>query len=236
MAGKGDKKRRYLSVSLMAPARILVANEIECPAKVIKISAGAMSFYSEGAMSLGDHVVVYLEGIDRFEGVISRSIGRVFAINLSLSHARREKLVETLTLEKAIAEGLVKRKEINNDRRTAVRCKNLTHQSVCMLEDDLEMTCMVVDISLTGVSVEMDGALLNIGDIVQIGRMECKVARKTQKGYAFEIIGHSDPYHHQPLPKTKAPENQDPEVIAAERRKRLLQSLTGQDIQTVLAS
>ncbi len=182
-------QRRYRRVMLQHSAIIVVAGSIEYPATIFAMSAGNLSFYSKAMLAPNDNVVIYVQGIDRLEGTIRRRIGHIYGMSLSLSHNRRERLVEGLTIELARQHGLVHEDNKAFSRRSAKRVQSYSEKSFCLIDKNLHVPCSIVDISLTGVSVEMNHSHLKVGDQVQIGRMRCQAVRRTRKGYGFVILG-----------------------------------------------
>lgn len=185
-------KRRYRRVRIAAPVRFLVNQMVEAKGLVTSVSAGSMTINTKEHVRRGDHVVAYLYHVDRFEGYVARQVGRQFSIRLSLSDMKREKLIETLTLEMAREQGVVLPNMEIDEKRSALRRKSMATETLCTLENGLTIRCSVVDMSMTGIAIETQ-PVLSLHEVVQVGRMAAKVVRKIRNGYALEFVGEASP-------------------------------------------
>jgi len=93
---------------------------------------------------------------------------------------KRERIVETLTFL------LNRDKTQTEDHRRAARVPVST-VGHCSMPDGRELPCRIIDLSLTGVSLEI-AARPAIGEFVMIGRMRGRVARHHATGVAVEFL------------------------------------------------
>ena len=181
------ESRRFRRVKLRMPAKLLVDDSIECNAMVNNLSAGGMTMTSARRMHVNENIIVYLHGVDRFEGQVVRTLGTMFSIQLNLSNFRREKIIDTLTMELARQQGVLDNKESTIERRASMRQASMSRDTLCIMEDGYSISCLIDDVSQTGLAVLMD-PILEMGDVVQVGRMKAEVIRIIEGGYAMKLI------------------------------------------------
>ncbi len=179
----GPERRRFARITLQAPVRMLIENEIECRGTVTHISPGSLTIHSTHPIGLNDNIIAYVADIDRFQGIVRRKVGRLFTMALQLSDNHREKLVETLTLELAKREGIISEEDISPERRGAQRQLSMARHSLCTLEGGVSFPCSVIDMSMTGIGIECE-KILQLGQKVQIGKVTAEVIRETKKAMA----------------------------------------------------
>jgi hypothetical protein len=178
---------RYRNLKVRMPARLLVEQSIECNAMISSLSAGNVTMTCPQRMKQGDHAILYLHGVDRLEGVVSHSMGTILGLELQISQHKREKLVEKMMVEIARRQGLIDPSEGDIEKRTSLRKRKMSRDTLCTLADGYAVRCTILDMSLTGIAVLMD-PILKKGDIVHIGKMKAKVIRSIDGGYGLELL------------------------------------------------
>ena len=169
------------------PVRLLIENIVESKGVIIGMSMTEMTAASRHQVKKGDEVVAYINGRDRVTGTVSRTMGNVFAVKMELTKPKRERLVELLTAELAKRDGIVAEGDIVTEKRFALRRKVSDRESLCILPDNQKHKCSVIDISLTGLGIEIE-PVLKIGQILQVGRMKAKVVSEITNGYGLELV------------------------------------------------
>lgn len=114
-----------LSINLLA--RCLLANGLEVPALMLDISGSGLAVQCARRGAVGEHIIVYIDHLGRFEGTVVRHAPGGFAVELRLSRYRREKLrlmldefVEPKSLEAARHLGWMKSvQDVSARRKTA---------------------------------------------------------------------------------------------------------------------
>ena len=172
-------KRRYPRVPLELSARFMSPDGTEHEATVRDISAGGVAFSSETCPEIGTHVIAYVTDIGRLGGTVVRHIEGGYAIEIDCPPSKRERLVERLTWHSS--GGQTK----DADDRRHMRVK-VDHHACLQLADGREIECTVIDMSLSGASLEVN-AYPPIGSIVQIGRMRGHVVRHHPTGIAVKF-------------------------------------------------
>ncbi|MCI5043305.1 MAG: PilZ domain-containing protein [Aquisalinus sp.] len=187
MAGTLTHSNRYKRTPVKMPVRLLIENVIESKGVIIGMSVNELTAASRHQVKKGDEIVAYINGRDRVTGVVSRTMGNVFAVKMKLPKPKQERLIELLMVELAKRDGLITDSDVVTEKRFAIRRKVSDRESVCILPDKQQYKCSVIDISLTGLGIEIE-PVLKIGQIVQVGRMKAKVVRRISNGYGLELV------------------------------------------------
>jgi len=176
----GEDKRRYRRVVLHMHLRFLLPDGREQAGELIDISAGGLAIKSEEPVEIGDIVIVYIDGLGRFEGFVVRHVNEGFAVELRSNQRKREKTADQLTWvvnEKTL--GLTQER-----RHTRV---NVRKSAELRRADGTIILCRVVDMSLSGLAVEI-GEKPPIGELIKIGQMEGRVVRHFGNGVGVEFL------------------------------------------------
>ena len=174
-------QRRFKRVPLRLAARYMTAGGEEHQATMINISAGGISLESDQRPEMGTRVIAYIDDIGRVEGRVVRYHDGGFAFEIDAPQSKRERLVERITYHANRAD-----EEIPDDRRH-VRVP-VDHRAVLALPDGREVECNVLDMSLSGASVETEECP-PIGTQVRVGKMPGEVVRHHATGIAVRFTG-----------------------------------------------
>lgn len=169
-------RRKHKRSTLKLNVRFLLANGSEHVGVVTDISLGGMGIQAEAEPDVGSIVIAYVEGFGRLEGMVTRQNEKGFAVRLTLSAIKREKLEERLTSNKKVAphEGRRHEREATATATRIVRA------------DGRSLACRVIDLSLGGVSVET-AEWPALGEQVIVGKMRGRVVRHHELGIAIEF-------------------------------------------------
>jgi len=176
----GADKRRYRRVVLHMHLRYLLPDGRERAGELIDISAGGLAIKSEEPVSAGDHIIIYIDGLGRFEGAVVRTLEEGFAVELKSNQRKREKTADQLTW--AVNEQSLGLKQERRHTRVNVR-----KSAELKRADGSVIMCRVVDMSLSGLAVEISEKL-PIGEIIKIGQMEGRVVRHFPNGVGVEFL------------------------------------------------
>ena len=169
---------------MLAPS----GREHDC--RTADISPGDARLAINGALQVGDQVVIYLDKLGRVSGRVVRLYDEgECAIVFDVSPYKREKLAETLTVL------------LNPDRlspedgaeASVAARKPAARRATIETEDGKLLDGEVLDFSLAGLTLRVLGQKPGIGDWVRIGNVHGKVARYTDTGFSvdFEFSGKS---------------------------------------------
>jgi PilZ domain len=172
-----DDRRRHRRFELKLSVRFLLEDGSEHSGVVSNISVGGMAINAEARPAEGTNIIAYVQELGRLEGVVSRVDDLGFAVTLTLSALRRDKLEERLGSSK-------KTKGAEARRHERESTAGVVH---IMRADGRELPCRVIDLSLGGVSVET-AEWPPLGEEVMVGKMRGRVVRHHEMGVAIEFI------------------------------------------------
>lgn len=160
----------------------------EFPCQVVNMSPGGLAMYAPGIGNVGERVVAYLDHIGRVEGKITRLIDNGFAMTISATPRKRDKLASQLTW-------LANRQILNlpEDRRHD-RIVPRNPSGVLTLDDGQKIACRIIDLSLSGAAVSAQ-MRPEVGTSLLLGRVQARVVRHLEDGFAIEFL-------HAQLPDT----------------------------------
>lgn len=175
-----DERRRHQRVKISVLGRYMLASRREYPCQAVDMSPGGMALVAPVVGAPGERVVAYLDHIGRVEGQIVRGLPSGFAMTVSATPRKREKLAAQLTW-------LANRHVLNlpEDRRhERVLPKN--PRTTLTMEDGRVIACRIIDMSLSGAAVATDQAI-EIGSTLTLGRMQARAVRRVEGGFAVEF-------------------------------------------------
>lgn len=160
-------------------------NKHEYPCKLQDISAGGAAMMSPVAPEPCERIVAYLDQIGGIEGTVVRLFDGGFGINLVATQYKREKLAAQITW-------LINRSSVGGmqDRRHE-RMSIDSRVSKLVLAGNSQVPCKVLDISLSGASIETM-ARPAIGSDVLLGKLRARVGRWHEAGIGVEFLDLND--------------------------------------------
>lgn len=176
-----EDRRRHLRTNMRLKARYLGENGKEQPCVVINISAGGAMVKAKRVPASDEKVILYIDGVGRFESTVVRSGNFGFAVRY---HSRRAKSQRTAD---ALIRVLNKRGNIETDRRITPRIALDTLVTVTH-EDGTSIDCTIMDVSLTGASICLDPQP-PLGTELIVGRMRARVVRRHEHGVGVVFLG-----------------------------------------------
>jgi hypothetical protein len=179
-SSRQSEKRRHRRVAVSLLGRYMLSDRHEYPCQTVNISPGGVALIAPIMGAVGERVVVYLDHIGRLEGIIVRAVPNGFAMTITATVRKRDKLAAQLTW-------LANRHELNlpEDRRHE-RITPRKNRSVLTLADGSEHPCVVLDVSLSGAALLLP-LRLEIGTPVTIGKTQARVVRHIENGLAVEF-------------------------------------------------
>ncbi len=171
---------RFQRVKVSVLGRYMLTNRSEYPCQVLEMSPGDAVVVAPVSGTAGERVVAYLDHVGRVEGTITEVIEGGFKMELAASPRKRDKTAAQLTW--------LANKDVLNlpeDRRHERVVPDNRHSSV-VLDDGRRYNCKIIDISLSGASIEL-AVRPAMGTPVTLGRMRAKVIRHFPEGVAVEF-------------------------------------------------
>jgi len=182
-----EERRRFQRVRVNLLGRYMLADRREFPCQVANMSPGGMALIAPVCGLSGQRVIAYVDHVGRLEGVIARQFENGFAMTISATMRKRDKLAAQLTwLANRHILGLPE------DRRHG-RITPSNPAGRLILANGVNIACRVVDISQSGAAVSTDQRP-EIGSPITIGKTPGRVVRHLEDGIAIEFtrLQHSD--------------------------------------------
>jgi hypothetical protein len=182
------ERRRHQRADAALSGRYMLADRHEYPCQAINISAGGVAILGAIKGAIGERVVAYFDRIGRVEGMVVRHFGKCFAVKLSASALKREKLDSRIAWVVRRQAGLVA--ESRRNERVAV----LRWRTTLKTADGQEHPASVIDLSVSDAAIGVATAP-PIGSLVMLGRRAAKVVRHFRGGIAVafeEPLGELD--------------------------------------------
>ncbi|WP_407528242.1 PilZ domain-containing protein [Methylobacterium oryzisoli] len=180
LSAKADEQRRHRRVAVALLGRYMLSDRREYPCQTVDISPGGVRLVCAVPGEIGERTVIYLEHLGRIEGTIARLMPDGFAVAISATPHKREKIASQLTwLANRASLGLPedRRHERVVPRQTAVTLR---------LESGREVPARIVDVSLSGAALACETDL-PVDSAILVGRTPCKVVRQFKGGLAVEF-------------------------------------------------
>jgi hypothetical protein len=182
-----DERRRFQRVRVNLLGRYMLPDRREFPCQVTDMSPGGMAVIAPVSAQVGDRVIAYVDHIGRLEGVVARQFQNGFAMTVSATTRKRDKLAAQLTW-------LANRHILNlpEDRRHG-RFTPRNPAARLILPNGLNVACRVIDLSASGAALKTDQRP-ELGVLVTIGKATGRVVRHLEDGFAVEFtrLQHAD--------------------------------------------
>ena len=182
----GNDRRRFQRVNIPLLGRFMRQNKQEYPCQIVNVSAGGIAVRASITGEMGERIVIYLDTLGRIEGKIVRVNKDGFALQLSASGYKREKIANQLTW--LINKDRVSRIE---DRRHDRIIPKKTTIKITMANGD-SSDCQILDVSLGGAAVWLEPKP-SVGELVTLGLTRGRVVRHTEQGISIEFLEIQDP-------------------------------------------
>ena len=175
-----DERRRFQRVRVNLLGRYMLADRREFPCQVTNMSPGGMAVVAPVSGQVGERVIAYVDHVGRLEGVIARHFQNGFAMTVSATTRKRDKLAAQLTW-------LANRHILNlpEDRRHG-RFTPRNPSARLILPNGLNVACRVIDLSASGAALKTDQRP-EIGALVTLGKATGRVVRHLEEGFAVEF-------------------------------------------------
>ncbi len=180
IVSQAQDRRRHQRVRVNLLGRYMLADRREFPCQVINMSPGGMALIAPVSGNVGDRIIAYVDHLGRLEGTIARQFPNGFAMTISATARKRDKLAAQLTW-------LANRNILNlpEDRRHGrVTPKNPNARLI--LPNGLNIGVQLIDISNSGAAISTTERP-EIGAPVSIGRVAGRVVRHLEGGFAVEF-------------------------------------------------
>jgi hypothetical protein len=175
-----DERRRHQRVKVNLLGRYMLADRREFPCQVVNMSPGGMALIAPVTGVTGERVIAYVDHLGRLEGKIARLFQNGFAMTISATARKRDKLAAQLTwLANRHILGLPE------DRRHG-RIVPRNPVGRLILPNGVNLTCRIIDVSESGAGIASDQRP-PLGALVTLGKVQGRVVRHLEEGFAVEF-------------------------------------------------
>ena len=142
-----EERRRHQRVKVNLLGRYMLADRREFPCQVVDMSPGGMALIAPIAGQPGERVIAYVDHLGRLEGKVARVFENGFAMTISATLRKRDKLAAQLTW-------LANRQILNlpEDRRHG-RFAPRNAMARLVLPNGTNVACRVIDLSQSGAAI-----------------------------------------------------------------------------------
>jgi len=175
-----EDRRRHQRVKVNLLGRYMLADRREFPCQVIDMSPGGMALIAPVGGVAGERIIAYVDHLGRLEGHIARLFQNGFAMTISATARKRDKLAAQLTwLANRHILGLPE-----DRRHSRIVPRNPVARLV--LPSGINVTCRIIDFSQSGAGVA-SSERPPIGALVTLGKVQGRVVRHLEDGFAIEF-------------------------------------------------
>ena len=175
-----EERRRFQRVRVNLLGRYMLADRREFPCQVVDMSPGGMAVIAPVVSAPGERIIAYVDHLGRLEGRIARGLPNGFAMTISATPRKRDKLAAQLTwLANRHILGLPE------DRRYG-RIVPLNPLAQLIMPNGVNLTCRIIDVSQSGAGVATDQRP-PIGAVITLGKIQGRVVRHLEDGFAIEF-------------------------------------------------
>jgi len=177
---RAEERRRHQRVKINLLGRYMLADRRDFPCQVINMSPGGMAIAAPVLGIPGERVIAYVDHLGRLEGKIARLIDNGFAMTISATSRKRDKLAAQLTW-------LANRHILNlpEDRRHN-RITPRNPGARLIMPNGHALGVMLIDISNSGAAIRTKERP-EIGMLVTVGKVSGRVVRHLEDGFAIEF-------------------------------------------------
>ena len=181
-ARDGSETRGETRHEVALPVRLMTSEGAEFAADLIDLSLGGAAFRCDTRLRPGTVLVVYVEGLGRFEAETVRVLPHGFAVCFAVSEARRERLRQKLG---ALLEGAPALEPQAAPAPRPAQGKRMT------LADGRALDVTVLDASILGLTVAA-ATRPPLGTPVQVNGANAVVTRHDKGGFGVEFVRYWD--------------------------------------------
>jgi hypothetical protein len=175
-----EERRRFQRVRVNLLGRYMLADRREFPCQVVNMSPGGMAVITPVAGAPGERIIAYVDHLGRLEGHIARVFQNGFAMSISATPRKRDKLAAQLTW-------LANRQILGlpEDRRHG-RIVPRNPVARLIMPNGVNLTCRIIDVSQSGAGIGSNERP-PIGALVTLGKVQGRVVRHLEDGFAVEF-------------------------------------------------
>src|SRR6185437_7109039 len=141
------ERRRFQRVKVNLLGRYMLADRREFPCQVVNMSPGGMAVIAPVSGAPGERIIAYVDHLGRLEGHVARVFQNGFAMTISSTTRKRDKLAAQLTW-------LANRQILSlpEDRRHG-RIVPRNPVGRLIMPNGLNVSCRIIDVSQSGAGI-----------------------------------------------------------------------------------
>jgi hypothetical protein len=187
MRALSEERRRFQRVRVDLLGRYMLQDRREFPCQVVNMSPGGIALLAPVGGQPGERIIAYVDHLGRLEGHVARTFQNGFAMTVSATSRKRDKLAAQLTwLANRHILGLPE------DRRHG-RIIPRNRVGRLIMPNGVNVSCRIIDVSQSGAGIATDQRP-PIGALVTLGKVTGRVVRHLEDGFAIEFtrLQHQD--------------------------------------------
>jgi PilZ domain-containing protein len=175
-----QERRKHQRVKIQLTGRYMLSNRQEYPCMTRDMSPGGVALIADAIPQIGETVVAYIDHLGRAEGRCVRMIEGGFAMTVSGTIRRKDKLAAQLTW--FANRQILGLPEDRRHERFAVADPRTT----LTLPTGVTIPCRIMDVSLSGAAIATTTPIAT-GTPVILGHTQGRVVRQIEGGFAVEF-------------------------------------------------
>jgi hypothetical protein len=177
---EGHNKRRHPRYAISLPGRFMRADKLDYPCHLIDISVESAAMTTPVPLQVGEKLIVYLNHLGGLEGSVIRLFSGSFAMMISGTQRKRDKLAAQIPR-------LAAQSEIPEGEERAFPRVTADEQTLLVLPDGATMVCPLHDLSISGASV-VTPMRPDLGAAVMLDKRRAIVVRHHERGIGVEFL------------------------------------------------
>jgi len=177
---EGRQKRRYPRYALSLPGRFMRADKLDHPCRLIDISVESAAMTTPVPLHVGEKLIVYLMHLGGLEGTVVRLFPDAFAMMISGTQRKRDKLAAQIPR-------LAAQSEIAESEERAFPRVTADEAALLVLPDGSTMVCPLHDLSMSGAAI-VTPARPPLGAEVLLDKRRATVVRHHERGIGVEFV------------------------------------------------
>lgn len=169
------ERRREARTPLSQQGRYMLADRSEYPCRSADVSPVGIAISGPRAGALGERVIAYFRDLGRIEGVIVRRKPFWFALDLTASAFRKQRIAERIEWTLAHNRGELR------ERRARARVEPAAAVSVSLLVGEERFNAQVIDESDVAIALAVE-ASVDVGANVAVDNWPFRVVRRFEGG------------------------------------------------------
>jgi hypothetical protein len=177
---EGRNKRRHPRYALSLAGRFMRADKLDHRCRLIDISVESAAMTTPVPLIVGEKLIVYLPHLGGLEGMVVRLLPGSFAMSISATQRKRDKLAAQIPR-------LAAQSEISDGEEREFPRVSADEAALLTLPDGSTMVCPLHDLSLSGASI-VTPARPELGSEVRVDKRRATVMRHHERGIGVEFV------------------------------------------------